>query len=161
MKKNSLNVKVSLDEEKGEVKVTISEEAKSKIPRPGESIYVITPYPIVTADMVGEDLGDGFEVTEEDVKEDLPEAYSYDSVMVRGSVLTEDCEEVMINGGDYKIPLYEKSSRKKQLVFNNENEARDKFRTLMNVSVKETARREALHKTLKVYLEESLEKMHH
>ena len=157
MSKNKLHVDVSVDDEKGEVKITLSDEAKSRIPRPGESIYIVAPYPVVSSDDVDDE-----EITSDDVKENLPEAYSYAGTMVKSSVLNDECDEVLVNG-DYRIPLYKdrESSRKRLLIFTNETEARDKFRTLMGISIKEATRRVKLAENIQQYLEEALEKMHH
>jgi hypothetical protein len=157
MSKDKMNVKVTLDEEKGEVKVTITDEEKNKIPRVGDALYIVAPYPVIDKDDVDDE-----EIFEEDVKEKPIQAYSYDSVMVKATVLTEECDAVRVNG-DYLIPLREDSNvpRKRLLIFTNESEARDKFRTLMNLSIKEASRREKLATKTKEYLETALEKMHH
>lgn len=156
-KKGEVNIKVDVNED-GDVKVTvIPDEVKNKIPRPGDSIYIIEPYPVVDPEDV-----DGVEILEDDVKGPQILGYSYAPVMVRGSVLTEDNEAVMING-DYRIPLYKNSgeSGKKMIVETNEEKAIEKFRTLMNVSLDEVKRRKNLYDNIQANLKESLEKLFH
>ena len=152
MSKDKINVNVRVNEESendsATVKITISDEAKARIPRPGDAIYIVEPYP------VDED--------EDPTKEETILGYSYDNVMVKGSVLTDELDEVIVNG-EYRIPLYKtnKDSRKRSMIFATEEEAMEKYRTLMSVSVKEAKlRMEKAEKTYD-YLKEALEKMHH
>ena len=74
----------------------------------------------------------------------------------------KDTEFNTVNG-DYRSPLYKDTtdSNKRLIVCSNEDEAIDKYRTLMNASIKESKRR--MEKAIKIhdYLEEQLEKMHH
>jgi len=159
--KSNVNIDVNVNDE-GEVKITFTDEERNRIPRVGDSIYLIKPYPIVTDDMVG-DVLNGIKILEEDVREDTPEAYSYDSLMVKATVLSDELDSVKVNG-DYDIPINkngEISKKRKLLVFTNETEARDKFRALMTVSIKEAERRVKLAENVRNYLDEALEKMHH
>ena len=159
MKKKSINIRVDTDnEDKVEVKInSIPEDVMKNIPRPGESIYIIEPYPGIDPEDV-----DGVEILEEDIKVKPIMGYSYAPIMVKGSVLADDLESVMVNG-DYKIPLYKNSNNasSKIIALTNEEEALNKYRALMTISIKEATRREKLQKELKEYLEEALEKVHH
>jgi hypothetical protein len=152
MSKERVKVTVNGDEETGEVnvKITLTEEAKKRIPTPGQSIYVIEPYPV-------DDDED-----ENESKEKPVMGYSYAGVLAKAVVLNDELDEVTVNG-DYRISLYKDTteSNKRLIVCSNEDEAIDKYRTLMNASIKESKRR--MEKAIKIhdYLEEQLEKMHH
>jgi len=147
-------VKVTLEsneeEEKVNIRITIPEEAKSRIPRPGDSIYIIEPYPADDED------------DENESKEKAIMGYSYAGVMAKSVVLSDELDEVLVNG-DYKIPLYKNAGEfnKRTLTFGNEEEAIDKYRTLMTTSIKEAKRRKDKNANIQSYLEEALEKMHH
>lgn len=157
MSKDKFNVdlKVSNDEE-GEVRITISDEKKDLIPRPGESIFVVEPYPVDDEDVVT-----GSERLK-DIKERPIMGYSFTGLMAKAVVLSDDLETVTING-DFQIPLVKKftESPRKQMIFTKEVDARDTYRTLMNASIKEAARRLKKAEDIKEYLETALEKMHH
>lgn len=152
MSKERVKVTVNGDEETGEVnvKITLTEEAKKRIPTPGQSIYVIEPYPVDD------------EEDENESKEKPVMGYSYAGVLAKAVVLNDELDEVTVNG-DYRISLYKDTteSNKRLIVCSNEDEAIDKYRTLMNASIKESKRR--MEKAIKIhdYLEEQLEKMHH
>lgn len=153
MSKERVKVTVNGDEETGEVnvKITLTDEAKSRIPTPGQSIFVIEPYPVDDDE------------EENESKEKPVMGYSYAGVLAKAVVLNDDLDEVTVNG-DYRIPLYKDTnidSGKRLIVCSNEDEALDKYRTLMNASIKEAKRR--MEKAIKIhdYLEEQLEKMHH
>jgi hypothetical protein len=150
-KRDQMNINIKVDDE-NEVKITLSEEEKSRIPRPGESIYVVEPYPVDD----DEDEND-----QEDVKQKPILAYSYTGVMAKSVVLSDDLDEVRVNG-DYVISLKkESSSSRKLMVFSSEEEALDKYRALMSVSVKEAGRRLKKAQKIADYLEEALDKNHH
>lgn len=153
MAKEKLNVNVTVDEE-GEVKVTLTDEQKSRIPRPGESIYVVEPYPV--------DDEDEETIGLDDVRERPIMAYSFDSLMAKAVVLSDDLDSVKVNG-DFVIYLNKRvtESTKKQMIFSNEEDAKNKYLTLMNISVKENDRRLKKAEDIKQYLETALEKMHH
>jgi len=154
MSKERVKVIVNSNEEEGDVnvKITLTDEAKSRIPTPGQSIYVIEPYPVDDED------------DENESKEKVVMGFSYAGILAKAVVLNDDLDEVTVNG-DYRIPLYkdttDSGSGKRLIVCSNENEAMDKYRTLMNASIKEAKRR--MEKAVKIhdYLEEQLEKMHH
>jgi hypothetical protein len=155
MSKEKVNVKVEVDDETGDVNITLTDEKKSRIPRPGDSIYIVEPYP------VDDDDEDAVE-TYGDVKEKPILAYSYTGLLAKAVVLSDDLDSVKING-DFEIPLTKRmiESSKKQLIFTNEDEARDKYKTLMTISIKEATRRLRKAENIKEYLETALEKMHH
>jgi hypothetical protein len=154
MSKERVKVTINSNEEEGDVnvKITLTDEAKSRIPTPGQSIYVIEPYPVDDED------------DENESKEKVVMGFSYAGILAKAVVLNDDLDEVTVNG-DYRIPLYkdttDSGSGKRLIVCSNENEAIDKYRTLMNASIKEAKRR--MEKAVKIhdYLEEQLEKMHH
>lgn len=152
MSKERVKVTVNGDEETGEVnvKITLTEEAKKRIPTPGQSIYVIEPYPVDD------------EEDENESKEKPVMGYSYAGVLAKAVVLNDDLDEVTVNG-DYRIPLYKDTtdSNKRLIVCSNEDEAIGKYRTLMNASIKEAKRRTEKAIKIQDYLEEQLEKMHH
>jgi hypothetical protein len=155
MKKNRIDLNV-IDEK---LVITISEELRNRIPRPGDKIHVIQSYP----------ANDDDEDDEGNVRDEAILAYSYGEKMVMSSVLSEDMETVLVNG-DYKFKLNEDMTLKqgKLLVFTKESDAREKFKSLMNASIAETKRLqkavkkqvEDLENTLN-YLTEQLEKDHH
>jgi len=90
-KKETVEVQVEIDEKEEEinVKLSISEETLQNIPRVGQSMYVIRPYP--THD--DEDLDERGKI-----KEDAILAYSYNKQMVSSTALSDDHEELIING---------------------------------------------------------------
>jgi hypothetical protein len=155
--KNKSKINIKVDTELGTVEVnSIPEEVMNKVPVPGKHIYVIEPY--VQIDL--EDV-DGIEILEEDVKGKQILGYSYDSVFVKASVLSDDLRSCMVNG-DYNIPLYKDSDTdRKIMVFTSEEKAIEKFQALMNVQTEETKRRIALYNHIKDNLEESTKKLYH
>jgi predicted transcriptional regulator len=155
--KNKSRINIKVDTENGNVELNVlPEDIKNKVPRPGEHIYVITPYTAIEPDDV-----DGVEILEEDVKGKQIEGYSYDSVFVKASVLSDDMRTVLVNG-DYLIPLYKDSdTNRKVMVFSNEEKAIEKFQALMNVSVVEADRRISLYNHIKDNLEEARKKLYH
>ena len=159
-KKADLGIRIETNKDETD-KFSLPQEILDKVPRPGESIFIIEQYPVITEDMVGDNF-DGVEILEEDIKVKPPMGYSYNPLMVKASILNDDLDECTVNG-DYKIPLYKNSgeSSKKILTFTNEDEALDKYRTLMNVSIKEADRREKVNAKVKEYLKEAVEKLHH
>lgn len=154
-----VNVKVSRSGNSDDVSVSVKvmpEDVKSRIPRPGDSIYIIEPYPVVDPSDV-----DDVEIFEEDIKLKPVMGYSYTPIMVMASVLNTDMDEVLVNG-DYKIPLYKNSgSDKKMLTFGNEEEALETFKTLTTASIKEATRREELNRKIKENLKECLNELFH
>lgn len=156
MSKKEFKVKVSVNAE-GDVNIKLTDEERNRIPRPGDSLYIIQPYPQIDP----EDI-DGNEITEDDVKGKQIMGYSYDSTMVKASVLSDELDEVIVNG-DYRIPLKRNTldPNKKLMVFTNEEDAKDKYRTLMTVSLNETKRRIELYNNIQNNIQESLEKMYH
>lgn len=138
------------NDENVNVKITISEDAKDRIPRPGDSIYVIEPYPV-------DDDNDP-----DEPKEKVIMGYSYAGVMAKSVVLTDELDEVIVNG-DYRIPLYKNAGEfnRKNMTFSKEEEAMEKYRTLMNASIKEAKRRRDRAVKVHDYLEEAMERMHH
>lgn len=155
--KNKTKVNIRVNTENGAVDVNvIPDEIKTKVPRPGDLIYVIEPYP-----MIDPDDADGVEILEEDVKGKQINGHSYDSVFVKASVLSDDMRSCMVNG-DYNIPLYKDSDGdRKIMIFTNEEKAIEKFRALMNVSMVEAKRRKELYKHIEDNLEESINKLYH
>jgi hypothetical protein len=148
MKKDELKVNVKIDED-GDVKVTIAEEAKNKIPRVGDSIFVIEPY---NADDDAE---------EDDFHEKPIKAYSYAPVFVKGTILNDEADEVLVNG-DYRIPLYKDTEvNRKLLVYTNEEKALEKWTTLMTTSLHEAERRTEKAKAVEGYVREALKKVNH
>jgi|GEM_PF-4803284 len=151
-------VRINADLEEGTITVSLSDEQKSRIPTPGSSIYVIQPYPVDD----DEDDVDGIP-TRNTIKEAPILAYSYDSVFVKASVLNDDMDVVTVNG-DYKIPLVKNTSEyaeRKMIVLSNEDEAKSKWRTLMNTSLKEAIRRREIAVKIENYLQTALEEEHH
>jgi len=165
MSKKNLKLSIEANEE-GVVEIKLTEEEKAKIPRVGETVYLIQEYDIVDESMVGNPVDDEDEdlglIKEEDLKEKLPKAYSFKAMMVESTALNEERDAVRING-DYVIPLREDGtmSKKRLMVFANEDKARDKYRTLTTVSLKEATRRTALNASVKSYIESALERLHH
>jgi len=161
LSKKDVDIRIVTDDDNNEtvkIKVTVlPEDVLEKIPRPGESIYLIKPYPVVDPEDV-----DGEEIHEEDIKLKPIMGYSYAPVMVKGSVLNDEMDEVMVNG-DYKISLYKDGgdTNKKLIVLKNEEEAVRKFKTLMTASINEAERRETLNTNIKNNLRESLTEMFH
>jgi hypothetical protein len=154
--KGKVTVNVTV-KENGESSSKLPSDILGKIPRPGESIFIMEPYNVVDLDDV-----DGDEITEDDLKGKAIIGYSYAAVMVMASVLADDLQSVLING-DYNIPLYKDSldSKKRLLVFANEEKAEDAFHTLMASSLREVERRIKLNENIKKNLEESKEKLFH
>jgi hypothetical protein len=154
-KGNRINIKV--DTEQGTVEVnSIPEEIMNKVPVPGKHIFVIEPYTEIDPEDV-----DGSEIVEDDVKGKQILGYSYDSVFVKASVLSDDLRSCMVNG-DYNIPLYKDSDTdRKIMVFTNEEKAIEKFVALMDVQIAETNRRIKLYNHIKDNLEESKKKLYH
>ena len=157
MSREKFKVKVNVNEE-GNVDVrVISAEAKDRIPRPGDSLYIIQPYPVIDPEDVDDD-----EIHEEDIKLKPIMGYSYTTTMVKASVLNDELDECTVNG-DYKILLYKNAGdpNKKLIVCTSEEEAVDKFKTLMTVSVNEASRRRKLYENIQSNLEESRDKIFH
>jgi hypothetical protein len=157
MKKSNVRINIGVDADGGVTVSAVPEEVKNKIPRPGDSIYVIEPYPVIDPEDVDDE-----EIFAEDIKLKPVMGYSYNASMVKSSVLNDELTEVLVNG-DYRIPLYkgEGNPDKKIMVFTEEEKAIDKFRTLMNISVAEVDRRITLNQNIKANLKESLEKLYH
>lgn len=156
--KNKGNVTVNVTVKEGnEGSSKLSKDVRDKIPRPGDSIYIMEPYNVVAAEDVDDE-----EITEDDLKSKPITGWSYAALMVMASVLSEGLDSVLING-DYNIPLYKDSidSKKKMLVFTDEAKAEEAFHTLMAASLKETERRIKLNENIKRNLEESKEKLFH
>lgn len=151
MSEKKVKVNIRLDDE-GEVKFTMAEEALDRIPRVGKSIFIVEPYP----------ADDDVEEEQEFVREKPIMAYSYTPVVAKAVVLNDENDEVTVNG-DYRIPLYKdvQDTNRKLMVFGNEEEALDKWRTLMSVSAKEAERRAKKAKAIEDYIKEAIEKVHH
>jgi hypothetical protein len=94
-----------------------------KIPRPGESIYIVDKYP------VNDD--------EDASKESTICAYSLAPVLVMSSSLSEDLKKVFVNA-DIELSLVRKSSFRddSREIFADEAEAYDRWKELMEASLK-------------------------
>jgi hypothetical protein len=147
MSKDKLKINITVDNE-GDSSSTMTEEILDRIPRVGKSIYIVAPYP------ADDDV--------EDEKEKQVMAYSYTAVVAKAVILNDQNDEVTING-DYRIPLYKDvdALNRKLMVFGSEEEARDKWHTLMTVSLKEAERRAKKANQIEDYIREAIEKMHH
>lgn len=151
MSKNKVNVHLEGEELEGaEVKITISDEDKENIPRVGDEIHVISPYPVDEED-------DEFTIKEKPIQ-----GYGFASVMVKSTVLTDDLEEVLVNG-DYRLPLRKKNvdNNRKLIVCVSEQEAKEKFDALSDVSIERAKGYFKRFKEIIDYLEEAKEKVHH
>jgi hypothetical protein len=150
MKRDQINVNVKVNDD-GDVKVTIAEEAFKNMPVVGRSIYVVEPY-----------NADDDEDENDSPKEKPIKAYSFAPIFVKSTVLNDEADEVLVNG-DYRIPLYKDTTEtnKRQLVFNNEDVAYEKWETLMTASLKEAERRTKRAQNIEEYVREALEKVHH
>jgi hypothetical protein len=150
MGKQKFNVDLSVD--KDEIKISLSDEQRSRIPRVGDAMFVVSPY---TPD--DDDTSDSGKI-----KEDAIVAYSYSKKVVRTTALNDDADAVTVNG-DFHFKLDENMTIKngKNLVFTNEEQALDKYRSLMNSSIEEAKfRRDKYVKTVE-YLETALDEVHH
>ena len=147
MSKDKSKINITVDNEGGS-SFTMAEEALDRIPRVGKSIFIVAPYPA--------------DDDEDDEKEKQIMAYSYTGVVAKAVILNDQNDEVTVNG-DYRIPLYKdvQDTNRKLMVFSSEEEAKDKWRTLMTVSLKEAERRANKAKQIEDYVREALEKMHH
>jgi len=160
------NIKIEItgkDTNKVKKPKALPDHVMDLIPKPGESIYIVRPYPVIDpADIGTIDSKSGVKITEDDVKIFPMFAYSYTPVMVKASVLTDDLEQCIVNG-DHTIDLTGDLGRKekKVLVIYDEDEAMKKFKALMAVSVKECERRAKLLERTQNYLTEALEEIHH
>lgn len=151
MKKDQVNIRLEGDVLEGaEIKVNFSDEAKNRIPRVGDEIFLISPYPV-------DDEDDEFTAKEKPVM-----GYSYTGVMVKSTVLSDDCEEVLVNG-DFKLSVNKpvSESNKKLIVCAHEEEAKDKYVSLMNASIERANGYFRRAKDILDSLEESKAKMHH
>lgn len=110
----------------------LSEEIRKLIPRPGDYVYVVQPY----------DPDDDSESTPDRIEEDAIVAYSIEDRLVTGSVLTPEMDFILING-DFRLPLARemKLVKKNIMVYTREDEAYNKWQSLMNVSLNEAKRR--------------------
>jgi len=156
MGKEKLNIKVTDD---GDIKLTISEEVQRGIPRCGDIMYSIQPYPADDEDRLADD----------EIKEGAILAYSYSKSMIKATALTDDGEQLIINGDIYLPLKKDMSLRKKNLmVFTKEEDAMDQWKTLTTTSLNAA---EELATQLKKaqdkvensieYLKKALEKGHH
>jgi hypothetical protein len=137
---------------KVEVVINLTEEQQNLIPRPGEVIHVVRPY----------NVDDDFESSPRP-KEKPTVAYSYDDVPVKSSVLSDELDEVRVNG-DFTIPLVNRSvknEKAKIMVFTSETEAKRAYRDLMNVSIELAKERLEYEKQMLEYLEGALEENAH
>ena len=151
MSKKDLKVKIGLNED-DEVKISISEELQQRIPRVGDKMFLIQPYPV----------DDDDEDERGKVKENAIMGYSYAKRQVRATSLPDEGDSVLING-EFKVPLNENMTiqTSKLMLFTKEEDAKEKYRSLMNASIEEAKeRRDKYNKTVD-YLEEALEKEHH
>jgi hypothetical protein len=150
MGKRDLKMNVTVDGD--DVKLTISEEVRNKIPRVGDSIYVIKPYPV----------DDDDEDKHGKIKEDAILAYSYAGKVVKTTALNDEADAVTING-DFQLPLNSDMTiqTNKLMVFTKEEDAKEKFRTLMNSSVEAARELQEKYESTVKYLEEAIEKVHH
>jgi hypothetical protein len=150
-------VTVKINDKKGKIggKNLIPDDILKKIPRPGESIFIVSPYPVDDNDDLEED-----EFLPR--KEKTIVAYSYEPVMVKASVLNDSFDEVLVNG-DYNIPLYKNNldSSKKVLIFTNEEEAEDKWLALTTASIKIAERYTKRANYILDYLKTSKKELHH
>jgi len=149
MKKNDASVHV-------EVSINLTEEEKLLIPRPGEIVYVIQPYCVDDSE------------EENETKERNPKlvpilGYSYTKVPVKSSVLTDELDEVRVNG-DFRIPLKRKfspSDRMRTRVFVSESEAKEEYKTLMEAQIRVAKERFDKARNDYEYLVEALEEGNH
>lgn len=149
-------VTVKINDKKGKAgKQLLPDDILKKIPRPGESIFIVSPYPVDDNDDLEED-----EFLPR--KEKTIVAYSYEPVMVKASVLNDSFDEILVNG-DYNIPLYKNNldSSKKVLIFTNEEEAEDKWLALTTASIKIAERYAKRANYILDYLKTSKKELHH
>ena len=147
----NVTVKVSVNEETGKVSAKISKDIVSQIPRPGESLHVIRPYPADDDDEVNGKI-----------KTDAILGWSYNEQMIRSVAITEDNDKVIING-DHFIPLTSdmRLNTEKIKIFTKEDDAVKEYTELMNASINEARRRKEKYTAIQGFLENSLEKNFH
>lgn len=150
MSKKDFRVNIKADG--NEVRISLSDEQRSRIPRAGDAMFVVSPYP---ADDEDED-------DHEKIKENAIVGYSYTEKVVRATALNDDATEVTVNG-DFHFKLDENMTIKngKNMVFMKEEDALDKYRSLMNASIDEAERRETKNRNIKTFLKTALEEIHH
>jgi hypothetical protein len=137
---------------KVEITINLTEEQKNLIPRPGDVVHIVQPYNV-----------DDEPESSPRPKEKPTVAYSYNDVPVKASVLSDDLDEVLVNG-DFRIPLTNRSiknDKTKIMVFTSETEARSAYRDLMNISIELAKERLEYEKQMLEYLEGALEENAH
>ena len=151
MSKKNLNVKAEITDE-GNVTLTISEETRARIPRVGDTMYIIKPYP----------FDDDDEDDNGKVKEDAIMAFSYAKRMIKSTLIDDEGENVLVNG-DFKLPLNDGMTiqTNKLMVFTKEEDAKNKFESLMNASIKAAKEFKEKYTKIELYLNEAVEKNHH
>ena len=155
MSKEKINLKVTSDG--GEVKISINDEKRARIPRVGDMMFCIQKYPVDDED----------EDSRDRIKEDAIAGYSYSKKLVAATALNDEGDTVTING-DFTMSLDDdmkirsnNSANNGLIVFQSEDDAFEKYKSLMNASINEAKTRiEKYEKTMK-YLEEALEEVHH
>lgn len=146
------NFDLNIKSDGNEIKVSFSDEQRSRIPRAGDAMFVISPYPVDDED----------EDEKEKVKEGAILGYSYTEKVVRTTALNDDNTVVTVNG-DFHFKVDEEMTIKngKNMVFTNEQNALNKYRTLMNSSIEESERREEKYRKTTGFLKTALEEVHH
>lgn len=132
-KEGKVNVDFKLNKKSGELEITLTEEQKNMIPRPGEMIYIVDRYPV----------DDNVDLENVKDKEEVAVAFNFTKLPVKSCALDDNNEYVMVNS-DYIIPL-EKGlhlgSPKKRMVFSSEKEAEERWHTLMKASLRDAEER--------------------
>lgn len=152
MAKEKARVQIGLSVEGDEIKLNISEEVRQRIPRAGDALHVIQPYPVDEDDQ--DENGK--------VRKNAIMAYSYKRRTVKTTALNDEADHILING-DFNIPLNEDMTlqNEKLMVFTKEEDAKEKYRSLMNSSLRAAKELKEKYDNTVTYLETALEEEHH
>lgn len=146
MSKEKVNIRVNISN--GEA-TRMPDDLLERVPKAGSYIQVVQPFPC-----------DEDDVEADEGKESVIMQYAYENIFVKTTAISDDLDEVTING-DYRLPLKGDLTNKKVMVFSDESLAIDKWRTLMNSSLKVIEKRLKKYENMKSNVAEALEQKFH